>query len=963
MKLHDFPSVFEPLREQLLDAAARFATDAQPLSELLTAMVNDIERAAAEPLELFPVCHHSPASALHIVQRLRERPPKVIYMEGCEDLLACVEHLQDCKLPVALQAFAAETEAFPASWTPLSVVLPLTESSAEYQAIAYALQHPEQGELVFVDRAVDFVFQWMPQEEDALKKETPDEEDLPTEEAGMHGTAVGLQLGDIKPTFDQFLQFLLRNANTRHFAEWWDQYVEQAIIGSDYAAYRQVMFLIGSLFRRLGTTPDDQRKDELRERYMWTRIKQHLAASKIDPKDALYICGAAHTASYVEEFGLHSETLWDIPPCTSTKWLYGLIPSSFAAIEYQFGNPAGTVSLAETSWKKGLKASKAKPFTLEKLHKKKKSSKTAGILPASGSAGVSPAPDYGKIPANQILNFLSRPPLLTQADEGQLLQWCADIVGLARKNGYLASTADSIAIYETSVLLANLRNRPHPSPYDFQDAAITCLEKDRTPKKRNIWQICQILLGGDRVGTVGYTSLPPLVQNIYDRLAPLKINLEAKTIQRALMDLKAQPELLACSDVLWRLNYLLDSYIVQPIMGERALGQTPVQESWDIRIGQHQGAVIQLGYEGVTIEQVLEQRIKRKAFDSQARASAALKAAEDSVLYLHSPRLTKELGEHAIQLLRNETGAEDAPAIFERVRRLVHYYRSTPAGLPDWIQRFVAAGYSQYATLLPAAFEDRGSSPEQIAGMLGFIFTLENLALAMGCKRSQLLIAIQQAGQVPEDPPKFGLLRTAEWLLNLRTLDDIREFFKRMLTNPLMIPAFPDYLNGFLLALNFTPRIAAFVVELLSQVFGQIPNHILMPWLPELILRFRASGQLIRTLLKESAGVYPQRLADFETWQAPWERQPAVERSAKTSIAEEFTETEKGVRTLLFAFPDTTNTMAQLMGIHNLNWQEQPAAETTGAPPDALTLQEAAIQSLLLAMPEAVTSLAQRVIR
>ena len=62
-----------------------------------------------------------------------------------------------------------------------------------------------------------------------------------------------------------------------HYSEWWDQYVEEAIIDGDYAVYRQVMFLIGSLFHRLGITAADLRSDELRERFMWTRMKQYLA--------------------------------------------------------------------------------------------------------------------------------------------------------------------------------------------------------------------------------------------------------------------------------------------------------------------------------------------------------------------------------------------------------------------------------------------------------------------------------------------------------------------------------------------------------------------------------------------------------------------------------------------------------------------------------------------------------------
>src|SRR5205823_353560 len=133
------------------------------------------------------------------------------------------------------------------------------------------------------------------------------------------------------------------------------------------------------------------------------------------------------------------------------------------------------------------------------------------------------------------------------------------------------------------------------------------------------------------------------------------------------------------------------------------------------------------------------------AFAAEADAATALSAAEDSLLYLGGARLTEEIGHHAVHLLTRETGAQTAREIFERVRRLTHHYRSTPTGLPDWIKAFVTTGYAHYATLLPTAFEDRGTAPDQIAGMLAFIFTLESLALSLGCRRSQLVIAVQQA--------------------------------------------------------------------------------------------------------------------------------------------------------------------------------------------------------------------------
>ena len=131
----DLPGTFEPLKAQLLAAAGAFVSDARPLSSILCGLVDDVERAIREPLEIIPVAHHSPSSGLQVVRRLASRPPRDIFLEGCEDLTPALEGLRDCRLPVALQAFAAESNAFPASWFPLNVVCPLTEFSAEFQAI------------------------------------------------------------------------------------------------------------------------------------------------------------------------------------------------------------------------------------------------------------------------------------------------------------------------------------------------------------------------------------------------------------------------------------------------------------------------------------------------------------------------------------------------------------------------------------------------------------------------------------------------------------------------------------------------------------------------------------------------------------------------------------------------------------------------------------------------------------
>jgi hypothetical protein len=170
---------------------------------------------------------------------------------------------------------------------------------------------------------------------------------------------------------------------------------------------------------------------------------------------------------------------------------------------------------------------------------------------------------------------------------------------------------------------------------------------------------------------------------------------------------------------------------------------------------------------------------------------------------------------------------------------------------------------------------------------------------------------LQQAGQGEIDAAKLGLLWTAEWLLQQRTLDEMRAFFDHVLSNPLLLPAFPDYLNGFVLALNFAPQVASFLVELLSKLFASAPDSLLMPWLPGLIIRLRPHGRVLQTLVKEAAAHFPSTIQGLDGWQAPW---TAGEPAEVTPVADgELTETETAVRALLLAEPAATQALAHLL--------------------------------------------------
>jgi hypothetical protein len=907
----DGGGTFEALRGQLHEAATAFADGPGALEGILRGIVDDVERAVREPLEIFPVCHHSPASAIAMARRLREKQPKVVYLELCEDMAPLLTELRNCRLPVAVQAFATEVEGFPADWSPLSVVAPITEASAEYQAIAYALDTPGV-ELVLVDRSSDHVFQWDTREETPPEETAEADPGAPAadEQSALHGDAVGVEIGDLRPRFAELEEHLLRHGRVRHWSEWWHQYVEVPLGDGDHDTYRQVMLLIGSLFRRLA--PGDARKvriDEDRERYMWTRMREHLTATGTDPADCLYVCGAFHAASRVAEFGVHGSDTFTVSPPSGTRWRHGLIPSSHAAIEAQFGLAAGSVSIAATEWAKNVRRTGVRPYRLAG----QAGGKPRKSLPA-------PAPAAAAAPTDRLTGFLQRPPALDPLDEAELLGWSVDIVRAARRNGYLASTADAIAVFETSILLAGMRDRAKPTPYDFQDAAVTCIEKDVVPGRRDVRRLVEIMMGGDRVGQVGYDALPPLARDVHDRLAPLNLKLQQRGVQRALLDIASRPELERCSDVLWMLRRLLPQGAARPIMGDRGLGERPIQESWDLALGTHQRALIELGYDGVSIEQVLEQRLRRTAYAPQATAATVLETVEDAILYLRSRRLADELGSHALEVLAAERSVDGAPEVLRRVRRLLAYYRTGEPVLPAWIESFVKTGYAHYCTRLPTAFTDGDATVRQVAAMLGFLFSMEGLALSLGCDRTQLELALAQSH--PTEPDRTALLWAAQTHLGTLSRQALRERCDGLLANPLVVPAYPRYLSGFVHALEPVPGLADLVVEAVSNAFARLPDPVLLPWLPTLITTLRAGGtELAPLIVREAGRVFPARLPELDAWTPPW-RLPQEAPGA-------FLETPPGTGSgaaLLAAHPAVCDALADLLGCAGPWAAAEPAA-------------------------------------
>ena len=942
-------NVAELLRDQLIAAAGQVLEDDRGVAALLEQIAGDIRRADLEPLHVVPVGHHSPASALQVARLLRERAPRVIYLEAPEDMRPLAANFADCTPPVAMQAFAASSATIPAHVLPVSIIAPMTEASAEWQAIAYALTTPGV-ELVFVDLPSDRVLTPDAAEHAATAVTTEGDDDGQPE---AQGRAIAAGGDDLLPTFGAFLDALLEASRTRHFAEWRELYVERAGLAGTYADYRALMLFVGSLMRRVGRQDSDRGSDEAREAYMWARIRQHLGTSGIPASEAIFICGASHAVTDIRSAGSQTAVAEPVPPAAgNTAWQYGIIPASFSGVDAQFGLPTGTTWMAEQAWQRAMQQQGVKSFTFGK---------------ASGRAAKSKASAPVTVAAPRLLDA----PPAVQWDDSQLVGWCTRIVALAREHGYLASTADTIAIYNHTLLLTQMRDRPEPLPSDFADAAVLCLDKGVVPKRRTIAQLCRQILGGDRTGTVGYSALPPLVQDLYTRLAPLAqrlgLKLDAKSIQQARIDYMRHPDLRAYSDILWRVYRLAGSDVVRPIVGQRTLGHVPVQESWDLCFGKQQKALIELGYEGVTVEAVLELRLQRAAFGDGATAATALAAAEDSILYLDTPGTAAGFGRQATFLLTQEPAATDAPDIFTRARRLVQHFR-TVGGVPAWLGEFVSAGYAHYGALLPRAFTDQHTDPQQLASMLTFIFTLESLALSLGCDRNQVVLAIGGVDRLAVPPDKAGLLWAAEWLLGMRDVGELRVFVDDLLGDPGRAEAVPAYAQSLMAALAFAPGLGSFAVEFISRIFAELDDAVLVPMLPGLLQRLRSDQTLLKALVAEAAAMLPSSLAAAATWSPPWAQ--AVEGIHRASLAAvevtpitvELRPNAQAAREALLAGRDTHTALASLLGLPD-SWPVDvapAAAPATPATPAAPALRPPALaaRQALADYPETLAAVA-----
>ncbi len=757
--------------------------------ELLSITTKDIDVLQKQKLEIIPVSHHSLASAIHTRMRLAEKKPKIIFLETSEDFQKLLPDLKHCTLPVAFQGFVRKSNTIKPERLPIACYAVNTEASAEYQAIKYATENANT-EIVFVDASCEQRIIWQLKFKDT---EVEVEKTQETELGISSENQIHFNTADLLPSREVFVNLLVSKAGVSHFSEWWLDIVENTLLDISYENFRQIMTLIGSVFRRLGSEDHVESITKQRDSFMWNKIKDVLSSKKVQPADCVFICGASHAIKMVEEWGIEGKKNKNKVVDVS-NWKYGLIQSDFLSVDAQFGQLPGVTGEIDARWN----AIKSKMYLAK---------------PQDPS---------------ELLEKYS----VSQHD--QLVRWAIDVVKRARNEGYLTSPADSIEIVKTTYRFKELRNRPYISKLDFIEAATTCIEKD-DPYLTKIEDLIGKILFINKLGKVGYHALPPLAQDVMDRLAFLKVPQNYTRIKRILYDLKKEPHYQPVSDLLWLLKFL--EVNVTPIVGQKKLGIQDNQESWDLYLFKQQNPLIRLAYEGISVEEVFRNRVV-KTITEKSKPVEILKSIHTILTYLDN----NDLSLHYLnKMLLNSTydlRFEDPMELYNLTIEILNFYRTQKAGVPQWFNNYILTAYRSYCQELASAVEDSTISTESIATIFNFIFKVESIALAQGASRNELELAFILINRLKLPLGKKAVVLAAESLLNHEKETELKMMVARTFWNPLTIQTLSDLLAGVVYSTNFAPNAVNIIIELLDQCFRKLDNNLLFQWLPLLIDNF-----------------------------------------------------------------------------------------------------------------------------
>jgi hypothetical protein len=290
------------------------------------AVARQVESVLADPLYWFPVRHHSHAVARHLAGALRNRKPKLLFIEGPHEANDLIRFVVDAKTepPVAIYSSyrdddnvlglngilsaGPEIPARFASW------YPLTAYSPEYVAMKTAAALGT--EVVFID---------LPHHALVKPKGTDDADAKPPPPAANE---------DVLITASGFYQQLTAAAGFKSWDEAWGTLFENPYV-SDHEAFRREMAMFCCAARMTSDAATEAAMGTIeRERHFLKVISETLTERELKPEQAAVVCGGFHL--------FLDRTDPERPPLPPAGTVYTtVVPYSFFRVSEMAGYGAG----------------------------------------------------------------------------------------------------------------------------------------------------------------------------------------------------------------------------------------------------------------------------------------------------------------------------------------------------------------------------------------------------------------------------------------------------------------------------------------------------------------------------------------------------------------------------------------------------------------------------------------------
>jgi hypothetical protein len=692
-------------------ATAAVRDVAVPIGLDVDALQVRVNEVLADELYWFPVRHHSPAAAGFAQMAIKERKPKVVFIEGPSEAGHLIDHLLDAKTkpPVALYCsyrdddnilgLAGIASASPDIPARFSSWYPLLEYSPEYIAMKTAKEIG--AEVVFIDLPYHATIQPNPQPGTPL---TPgpasgEEEEVPVELDEADAGAVGVRDSDHYFAASDLYRELARAAGYRSWDEAWDGLFEMHAF-ADHEDYRREMTAFCGGVR--ATTPAERTRcdDTLpRERHMMQTIRAVLEKRGLKPNQALVVCGGFHL--FLDRADPEPPPAPPRGTCYST-----VVPYSYFRVSQLSGYGAG----------------------------------------------------------NRAPQFYQRVWELRNDEQADayLIRHTVATLKQMRKSREPVSTADAIAVCQHANLLARLRGRPRPVLDDIHDALVTCVVKGN-PSEEGI-HLAEAMDHADIGTTIGKVTRAvgrlPIVQDFHDRVADLDLGAVFEKEKKLRIDLDKRNDLARQQSVfLHRLLFLeveMASLLEAPA-ADFASGKI-FREKWEIRWSpQIEAHLVEQNLYGDTIESAVTARFREGLAKDEAHAGKTCQRLVHAI-DLDLPALMQQVEETCGRSIDKETRfaslGQALGALCVLDRHAMH--RNLPRAALD---ELLVRCYGRACFAIPEA---ANAPPEQQAEVVSSLLAVAEVVgrdQALGLDRHLFVTQVRSAARDSKAP----FLRGVAW--------------------------------------------------------------------------------------------------------------------------------------------------------------------------------------------------------